>query len=125
MKTEEILTALRRLKVETGSLACMGCGYEHDCGVHGCRIVREAADLIEKLTGRCARYAEKIAVLQEREKWVAVTERLPDQCMDILVSYRDGHILMGTAMCDDWIEEDLEDGKITHWMPLPDVPEVE
>ena len=124
MKTEEILTALRRLKVETGSLACMGCGREHDCGIHGCRIVQEAAELIEKLTGRCARYAEEIAVLQEREKWVPVTERLPDQCMDILVSYRDGHILMGTAMCDDWIEEDLEDGKITHWMPLPDVPGV-
>lgn len=67
MKTEEILVALRRLKVETGSLACMGCGREHDCGVHGCRIVREAAELIEKLTDRCARYAEEIAVLQERE----------------------------------------------------------
>lgn len=122
MRTEDILAALRRLKVETGSLVCMGCGCEHDCGVHGCRIVREAAELIEKLTDRCARYAEEIAVLQEREKWVPVTERLPDQCMDILVSYRDGHILMGTAMCDDWIEEDLEDGKITHWMPLPEPP---
>ena len=63
MRTEEILTALRRLKVETGSLACMGCGREHDCGIHGCRIVREAAELIEKLTDRCARYAEEIAVL--------------------------------------------------------------
>lgn len=65
MKTEEILAALRRLKVETGSLACMGCGREHDCGVHGCRIMRDAADLIEKLTNRCARYAEEIAVLQD------------------------------------------------------------
>lgn len=54
MKTEEILAAMRRLKVETGSLACMGCGREHDCGIHGCQIVREAADLIEKLTDRCA-----------------------------------------------------------------------
>ena len=68
MKTEEILTALRRLKVETGSLACMGCGREHDCGIHGCQIVREAAKLIEKLTDRCAHYAEEIAVLQERQK---------------------------------------------------------
>lgn len=67
MKNEEILNALRRLKVETGSLVCMGCGREHDCGIHGCRIVREAADLIEKLTDRCACYAEEIAVLQERE----------------------------------------------------------
>lgn len=63
MRTEEILAALRRLKVETGSLVCMGCGREHDCGIHGCRIVREAAELIEKLADRCARYAEEIAVL--------------------------------------------------------------
>lgn len=54
MRTEEILIAMRRLKVETGSLACMGCGREHDCGIHGCRIVREAAELIEKLADRCA-----------------------------------------------------------------------
>lgn len=74
MRTEEILAALRRLKVETGSLACMGCGREHDCGTHGCRIMREAAELIEKLTDRCARYAEEIAVLQEREKWVPLPE---------------------------------------------------
>ena len=73
MKTEEILAAMRRLKVETGSLVCMGCGREHDCGVHGCRIMREAADLIEKLTDRCARYAEEIAVLQEREDLTGMT----------------------------------------------------
>lgn len=30
MKTEELITALRGLKVETGSLACLGCGYEHN-----------------------------------------------------------------------------------------------
>ena len=30
MKNEEILTALRRLKVETGSLACMGCGRANE-----------------------------------------------------------------------------------------------
>lgn len=38
----ELLQAIRRLKVETGSLACLGCGYEHDCGIHGCAILREA-----------------------------------------------------------------------------------
>lgn len=27
MKIEELITALRGLKVETGSLACLGCGY--------------------------------------------------------------------------------------------------
>lgn len=48
MKNNEIVRALRRLKVETGSLVCMGCGLEHDCGILGCRIVREAAELIAR-----------------------------------------------------------------------------
>lgn len=90
-----------------------------------CDDLAKAADLIERLTDRCACYAEEIAVAQERQRWIPVTERLPDQCMDILVVCRDRHILMGTAICDDWIEEDLEDGEITHWMPLPEGPEVE
>lgn len=41
MNHEALLTAMRRLKVETGSLACLGCGYEHDCGAKGCAILRE------------------------------------------------------------------------------------
>lgn len=44
---EELLLALRRLKVQTGSLACLGCGYEHNCGIHGCAILRETAERLE------------------------------------------------------------------------------
>ena len=140
MRTEEILTALRRLKVETGSLACMGCGREHDCGIHGCRIAREAAELIEKLTDRCARYAEEIAVLQEREKWVPVTERLPE-----VEKFEEGEgmskVVLGIVKNDSGFPPPnpcfcvyLSSGRwmlrgepvaVTHWMPLPDGPEVE
>lgn len=49
MNDKDLLQELRRLKVETGSLACMGCGHEHNCGVHGCAIIRAAADRIEGL----------------------------------------------------------------------------
>ena len=42
MKKAELIKALCRLKVETGSLACMGCGHEHGCSVHGCAIINEA-----------------------------------------------------------------------------------
>lgn len=141
MKNEEIVRALRCISTAGGENACEHCPYwkeeevpeeerpiygadtMHSCDVD--RVGLDGADLIERLADRCARYAEEIAVAQERTRWIPVTERLPDQCMDILVGYRDGHILMGTAMCDDWIEEDLEDGTITHWMPLPEPPEVE
>ena len=43
-----MIAALRRLKVQTGSLACLGCGREHNCGIHGCAILREAIAFVEK-----------------------------------------------------------------------------
>lgn len=65
MTISELITALQRLKVETGSIACLGCGHEHNCGIHGCAIIRDAAerlgdfnavfdeDTIVRLAGRC------------------------------------------------------------------------
>lgn len=48
MRDEDLLAALRRMKVQTGSLACLGCGREHNCGIHGCAILREAIAFVEK-----------------------------------------------------------------------------
>lgn len=48
MSDRELIAALRRLKVETGSLVCLGCGYEHDCGIHGCAILRKAIAWLEQ-----------------------------------------------------------------------------
>ena len=42
MTISKLIQALNRLKVETGSLACMGCGHEHNCSTNGCAIIREA-----------------------------------------------------------------------------------
>lgn len=49
MNYEEIVKWLRSKKVETGSLLCLGCGYEHHCSVHGCAVMRAAADAMENL----------------------------------------------------------------------------
>lgn len=49
MNDKDLLQALRRLKVETKSLVCLGCGHEHNCEIHGCAIIREAAERIERL----------------------------------------------------------------------------
>lgn len=65
MTITELIKALRRLKVRTGSIACLGCGHEHNCGIHGCAIIRDAAeklgdfnavfneDTVVRLAGRC------------------------------------------------------------------------
>lgn len=47
MKREEIVSGLRQRRLETGSIACLGCGWENSCGFRGCRIMREAADMLE------------------------------------------------------------------------------
>lgn len=39
---DELIRQLRRMKVQTGSLVCLGCGVEHNCGVHGCAVLRAA-----------------------------------------------------------------------------------
>ena len=65
MTISELIKALRSLKIQTNSFACLGCGHEHNCGIHGCAIIREAAeklgyfntvfseDAVLKLAGQC------------------------------------------------------------------------
>ena len=45
MEHKELTAQLRRMSVETGSLMCLGCGYEHNCGIHGCALLRQAVDM--------------------------------------------------------------------------------
>lgn len=49
MTINELIKALQRLKVETASIACLGCGHEHNCGIHGCAIIREAVEHISSI----------------------------------------------------------------------------
>lgn len=47
MSDEELLRALHRLK--TDKHACLGCGHEHNCSIHGCAIINAA---IAKIKGK-------------------------------------------------------------------------
>lgn len=54
-------------------------------------------------------------------KWISVKDRLPEPNTVVLVHYADGRI--STA---DYIDEHLKfitSSDITHWMPLPELPE--
>ncbi len=88
-RVNSLLADLKRLKVETGSLACMGCGREHNCGVHGCAVLREAADVLQEYVNRSKRYADEIMALREWPRWIPVTERLPESFVPVIVC-RDG-----------------------------------
>ena len=91
-----------------------------------CSIIDAQAKEIEKLRGQLPR-------------WIQVEERLPENGVPVLINYigsNDGKYHPdGTAVWTDhgcfWWEGSLEDCDtevavpITHWMPLPEPPEVE
>lgn len=97
-------------------------------------LLDAAADLIERLTDRCARYAEEIAVAQERTRWIPVTERLPEvwrndenaELVNYMIYSPDFGVDIGNyhAKAKKWLCMALP-CTVTHWMPLPEPPEVE
>lgn len=62
VKTTDLVAGLRACLRDE----CSACG--HECGNADCldRIIEDAADRLEELVERCARYAEEIAVLREK-----------------------------------------------------------
>ena len=137
MTNVEIVEALRCCV----TTACSGCPIDNgdpmsiECMGY---MAGAAADLIEKLTDRCARYAEEIAVLQAKQKWIPVTERLPE-----VEEFEEGggmsKVILGIVKNDSGFPPPnpcfcvyLSDGRwmlrgkpvtVTHWRPLPDGPE--
>ena len=100
-------------------------------------LLDTAASEIERLTDRCARYAEEIAVLQERTRLVPVSERLPEDGETVLCRYEYFRFGKFNRMYQDygigyyingmWGGE-VSNGrntKVLAWMPLPKPPEVE
>ena len=86
-----------------------------------------AADrLIERLT------AENVALREKVPQWISVEDRLPiDRLSKYLVAFRDaGGSIVDMARyfpsdgwtCDNW---EVPQNLITHWMPLPEAPEVD
>lgn len=76
MRDHELINALHRLKVETGSLACLGCGHEHNCGVSGCAVMREAADRIANMNTHILALQKEIENLRGQvHNWMPLPER--------------------------------------------------
>ena len=57
-------------------------------------------------------------------RWISVEERLPEKHEGVIVHCNDGFL---TLMCydgRDWQWNGKRDNSVTHWMPLPEPPEV-
>lgn len=129
-KTTELVTAMRCCEHNS----CTGCSYiEHDSGCIG-EVMGAAADKIEELTDRCARYAEEIAVLQEKQKWVDAREKLPERDGHYLCRYVFGNGGIGFYGTLDYYaidprphfqHEGTHGMNVTHWMDIPEVTQGE
>lgn len=125
MTTNDLLEALARLRVETGSLACLGCGHEHNCSTHGCAILRAAADLIERLTAENAKAeAERNALLPYAKEYGCETCKNEKACF---VQTREG-VTVSCVKCpvpDTCPCSQCKDCGKWDWRGLPEAPEVE
>ena len=64
MNRNDIVGGLRWIKPESGDFICEGCGWENSCGVRGCRIVREAADMLENDESQAVALQRELALRQ-------------------------------------------------------------
>lgn len=110
-------------------LRCCAEGECKDCAMHEdtqrCQenLLDKAAEAIERLT------AEN-AALREKQRWIPVTERMPELEVPVLVLDRRGNMIVRTLrrLVSDKEAVFRPDGlaprkNITHWMPLPGAPE--
>lgn len=105
MKIAELVALLRSRMVETGSLACLGCGHEHDCGTQGCAIMREAADRLE------------------RTAWISPYTKLPERFEPVIVCRESGKVEAGHRDVGDWWKVyGTRTKHIIAWMPFPAAP---
>lgn len=114
MTEQELISALRRLKVETGSLACLGCGHEHNCSVQGCAVIRAAVDKLRA------------------PEWLDPEVKTPPDC-DAVLGIVNGEINgiecidAFRLVCYDsgewWLFDDPKvDANVYRWMMLPEPP---
>lgn len=122
MTYEEIIQALR----QCAQSDCSSCGMcpifpDRECVEH---LATAAASLIERLT-------EEVEALREKQRWVPVTERIPERDVQVLGWYKDNPFSQyrpgvvawnGNGWVFIYAHRYVTD--VTHWMPMPEAPEV-
>lgn len=114
-------------------------------------VMGGAVDLLERLSGANAHLHEELEwkdkviaiaqrkqaeaeaerdALREKQRWIPVTERMPELEVPVLVLDRRGNMIVRTLrrLVSDKEAVFRPDGlaprkNITHWMPLPEAPE--
>ena len=87
---------------------CLGCGHEHNCGMYGCAVIREAID--------------RISIAE----WIPDTLELPPDDREIFVLTRSKNgsrnVDKGYWSIDQQRFVHRGTAEVTHWMPIPESP---
>ncbi len=145
MTDKEIVQALRRCQFGAPCARCPAVSYKNCMDeMHKC-----AADLIERLTAENAKAEAERDTLREKQRWIPVTERLPDERDAVIILLKDGQVFRGEirkriALPEWWYFYDasdtdmdmlgvmyplfddglwLHENPVVAWMPLPEAPE--
>lgn len=96
---------LRTLAIERRPEACLGCGFEHGCSVHGCAVIHAAAE-------RLAAYEETRLEPEDMKKAFNEDATLkltgqalgmsPDRLRELAQAEKTGRLVV--LPCKDWFE---------------------
>lgn len=127
------------VEIKKGLLICGGgfgdcaeCPY-HQTPAACMKLSQDALAYIQQLERRICELTENVAQLGEvQPKWISVDERLPENSLRALVrvihsyNHTDGYaeIAMSYFVNGRWEDIPPKYYDVTHWMPLPELPEV-
>ena len=124
MEHNDVLCPYCGKKMRLSTLCSVG--YEHSWYQYiceWCRATSPAEDTREEAYKAAHRRFEAA-----QPKWISVEERLPEPDKNVLTLKNRKRVRIGyySEDCEEWVINDMiaYDEDITHWMPLPTVPEV-
>ena len=89
--------------------------YAAYCKPYGESLRNEARNNLE----------EYIAELEDAQRWVPVSERLPENISNVLILSRGEQLIASyLSKYSLWYVPFVDKPVVTHWMPLPELPEV-
>lgn len=80
---KKLIEALMKLKVETGSLACLGCGHENSCSIRGCAIIHTAIEEMSRLQDRNLKIEEQLYHAKQCVAGLSMLEKAIDGKMQM------------------------------------------
>jgi len=115
---------------------CENCGWSQFAQVALCTRITGEMEL--KVSGKALlddykrllfenrNLTARIAELEEERRWIPVSERLPENISNVLILSRGEQLIASyLSKYSLWYVPFVDKPVVTHWMPLPELPEVQ